>query len=107
MMMNVADTFRALGDPLRLIMVERLANGEPSTITTVCEGLGVTRQGARKHLQVLADAKIVALEQKGRDVYVRLEPESLVEVKGFIEELEERWDRRLDALRAFVEGTME
>jgi DNA-binding transcriptional ArsR family regulator len=102
-MMAVAEIFKALGDPVRLEMVQRLSSGAPFTIGAVSSDLGITRQGARKHLQVLVDAKMVVLEQKGRDVLVQLEPAALDEAKMYIAELERRWDRRLDALRRFVE----
>jgi DNA-binding transcriptional ArsR family regulator len=99
----VAEIFRALGDPVRLEMVRRLAQGSPCTIATVSGDLGITRQGARKHLQVLVDAKLVSLEPKGRDVYVRFDPGTLEKAKAVIAELEQRWDQRLDALKRFVE----
>ena len=101
--MATAEIFRALGDPIRLEMVQRLTRGSRYTITALSEGLGITRQGARKHLQVLADARVVALQPEGRDVLVSLEPESLDQARLFIAELERRWDARLDALRSFVE----
>ena len=101
--MAAAEIFHALGDPIRLEMVQRLTRGSRCTITVISEGLGITRQGARKHLQVLADARVVALQPEGRDVLVSLEPESLDQAKLFIAELERRWGARLDALRKFVE----
>lgn len=101
---QVAAVFRALGDPVRLEMVQRLTLGRPCTIAAVSKGLGITRQGARKHLQVLVDADLVRLEPKGRDVMVELDAETLVKAKAFIAELEKRWDMRLEALRMFVEG---
>ena len=101
--MAAAEIFRALGDPIRLEMVQRLTRGSRCTITAISEGLGITRQGARKHLQVLADARVVALQPEGRDVLVSLEPESLDQAKLFIAEIERRWDARLDALRRFME----
>ena len=101
--MASAEIFHALGDPIRLEMVQRLTRRSRCTITTLSEGLGMTRQGARKHLQVLADARVVALQPEGRDVLVSLETESLDQAKRFIAEIERRWDARLDALRAFVE----
>jgi DNA-binding transcriptional ArsR family regulator len=100
---QMAVVFNALGDPARLEMVRRLASGQPHPMSVVSGGLGITRQGARKHLQVLVDAKMVSLEPKGRDVLVHLAPEKLVQAKSFIAELERRWDVRLDALRRFVE----
>ena len=102
--MAVAAVFRALGDPVRLKMVQRLTEGRPATISVVSAGLGITRQGARKHLQVLAAAGLVPLEPKGREVTVGLEVGSLGSARAFISELGNRWDARLDALKEFVEG---
>ena len=102
---HMASIFNALGDPARIEMVRRLAGGQPQPISAVSGGLGITRQGARKHLQVLVKAKMVSLEPKGRDVLVHLTPEALDQAKAFITELERRWDARLDALRRFVEET--
>ena len=103
-MIALAEIFRALGDPIRLEIVQRLSRGESFTIGDVSADLGVTRQGARKHLQVLVEANMVKLEPKGRDVYVRFQTDSLDEAKVFIAEVEKRWDSRLEALRQFVEN---
>jgi DNA-binding transcriptional ArsR family regulator len=103
--MAAAEIFKALGDPVRLEMVQRLASGRRCTVGVVSSDLGITRQGARKHLQVLADAKIIVLRPKGRDVLVELDPATLDRAKTYIAELELQWDRRLDALKRFVEET--
>jgi DNA-binding transcriptional ArsR family regulator len=102
--MAVAELFRALGDPTRLEMVRRISSGSPHTITTISSGLDITRQGARKHLQILADANVITLVPKGRDTTVSLERDTLEQGKAFIAELELRWDERLEALRQFVDG---
>ncbi len=102
--MLVAETFKALGDPIRLEMVKRLSDKSHSTVGGLFDGLGVTRQGARKHLQVLADAELVTLQTKGRQVEVSLDPASLATARAFIASLELQWDRRLDALKQFVES---
>jgi DNA-binding transcriptional ArsR family regulator len=102
--MTVVDLFRALGDPSRLEMVEKLANGESHTIGSLFKGMSITRQGARKHLQILTDAKLIVLEPKGRDTVVRLDRQMLDQGKSFIAELEYRWDERLEALLQFVEN---
>ena len=103
-MTALAEIFKALGDPIRLEIVQQLSRGESVTIGDVSGDLGVTRQGARKHLQVLVDANMVNLEPKGRDVYVRFKTSSLNDAKEFIAEVEKRWDSRLEALRQFVEN---
>ncbi len=101
--MAVVELFRALADPSRIEMVRRLSSGELHTITSVSNGLKITRQGARKHLQIMADAHLIVLEAKGRDTNVRLNRETLEQGKAFIVELERRWDKRLEALRHFVD----
>jgi len=102
--MAVAEIFKALGDPTRLEMVQRLSSGSSYTISSVSSELGITRQGARKHLEVLVSAHLITLEPKGRDVLVQLEPDSLEAAKAFIAKLEKQWDKRLEALKNFVEG---
>lgn len=101
--MPVFELFRALGDPCRLEMVHRLSAGELHTITSVSNGLEISRQGARKHLQILADADLIHFESKGRETTVRLDREKLEQGRAFIVELEARWDRRLGALRQYVD----
>lgn len=96
--------FKALGDPVRLEMVRRLSDGASVTIGALASGFGITRQGVRKHLQVLADALLVSLRPQGRETMVRLQPEVLAFAKAHILELEARWDVRLAALKAFVES---
>lgn len=105
--MAVVELFRALGDPARLEMVRRLSSGELHTIKSVSKGLDITRQGARKHLQILVDAHLIVLKSKGRDTDVRLDRDTLEQGRAFIAELELRWDSRLEALRRFVDGERE
>lgn len=101
--MEAVSLFNALGDPIRLEMVRRLAMGQRHTISTVSQNLRITRQGARKHLQILADAKLVELKPKGRDTEVLLLRDTLDQGKIFIEKLERQWDKRLNALRKLVQ----
>jgi DNA-binding transcriptional ArsR family regulator len=102
--MTVAGVFKALGDPVRLEMVRRLVKASPCTIGAVSQDLGITRQGARKHLDVLARANIVRLEPRGRDVLVHLERDAFDSASSYIAELERRWDMRLQALKQFLES---
>lgn len=102
--MAVVETFKALGDPVRLEMVRRLTSGSSHTVGSISSGLGVSRQGARKHLEVLTKAGLIVLEPKGRETAVRIDRDSLEAARRFIAELEQRWDERLEALRDFVES---
>ena len=99
-----AEIYKALGDPIRLQMVMRLANGSPATIGALSKNLGVSRQGARKQLQVLVAANVVHLIPNGRETQVNLDPTTLQVARKFISNLESQWDQRLQALKNFAEN---
>ncbi len=99
-----AEIYKALGDPIRLEIVSRLAGGSPSTIGELSGNLGISRQGARKQLQVLVAANVVHLVPRGRQTRVVLDTETLQLARSFIARLEIQWDRRLEALKEFAES---
>ena len=99
-----AEIYKALGDPVRLEIVTRLASGLPYTIGELSQGLGVSRQGARKQIQVLVLAGMVHLAPKGRETVVKLDAARLRIAREFISKLESHWDQRLEALKVFAEG---
>lgn len=99
-----AAIYKALGDPIRLEIVKRLAVTSTSTVGELSSNLGISRQGARKQLQVLVNANVVHLVQTGRQTQVRLDAKTLHIAKTFISQLEQQWDNRLQALKHFVES---
>ena len=101
-----AQIFKALGDPLRLKIVERLSDGSSYTLGSLTKGLGISRQGARKQIQVLESANIIELKPQGREVRVTLDTTSLKKGRNFIIGLEQQWDRRLSRLKKVVEKTL-
>jgi DNA-binding transcriptional ArsR family regulator len=103
MAMQEAQIYKALGDPVRLQMVQRLVEQSPLTLGEISRDLGVSRQGARKQIQVLVSANVVQLQPKGRQTEVTLDSASLRRAREFISRLEQQWDQRLLALKALVE----
>lgn len=101
--MNAVEVFRALGEPTRLEIVQRLVQNPHQQVGAVTQGLNLTRQGARRHLQVLAEANIIYLRPQGREVWVDLDLTTLQGAKAFIQKLEMEWDTRLDALKRRIE----
>jgi DNA-binding transcriptional ArsR family regulator len=102
-MKECAEVYKALGDPIRLEIVKRLSATTSSTVGELSANLGISRQGARKQLQVLVDANVVHLRPRGRTTEVTLETKALLTARAFISELERQWDKRLEALKQFVE----
>lgn len=98
-----AEIYKALGDEVRLEIVKRLSLSSTSTIGELSTDLGISRQGARKQLQVLVNAKVVHLKQHGRTTRVTLDNKTLEVARAFILQLESQWDNRLKALKKFTE----
>ena len=101
--MEAVQIFKALGDPIRLEIVKRLSNGSSYTMNYLSSDLGISRQGARKQIQVLVSANVVYLKPVGRETLVTLDVVSLESARLFITNIETKWDQRLNALKEFVE----
>ena len=102
---RVAPVFSALGDATRLALVARLCAGGPLSIARLTDGFEVTRQAITKHLDVLARAGLVSGARRGRERIWTLEPTHLARAKGYLEEISLQWDRALERLRQFSEGS--
>lgn len=95
--------FQALADPNRRQIIERLAADGPATATSLARGLGVTRQGAAKHLAGLAEAGIVSASREGREVRYELTDEGLAPGSAWLEAVGTRWDQRLSSLKRHLD----
>jgi DNA-binding transcriptional ArsR family regulator len=95
--------FAALGDETRLILVARLAQGIPCSLSQLTEGSHLTRQAIAKHLRVLEDAGIVHSTRSGRESLFKFDPKPLGRVAEQLELWSDQWDQALSRLKAFVE----
>ena len=75
----IARRFRALGDPLRVRMLDLLRDGELS-VTTLAARLGAGQQNVSKHLSVLVEAGMVARRKDGTHVYYRIADEGVLAI---------------------------
>ena len=99
-----AAVFAALGDGTRLALITRLANGQPHSISQLTTGSRLTRQAITKHLRVLERAGIVRCTRSGRESHFEFNPQSMLEMKEYLDCLSTQWDESLFRLKAFVEG---
>jgi DNA-binding transcriptional ArsR family regulator len=67
----VAQRFRALGDPLRIRLLERLMEGEAS-VRELVSATGAGQQNVSKHLGVLLHARVVDRRKQGTLVFYRI-----------------------------------
>jgi ArsR family transcriptional regulator len=76
---HLADTFRALGEPVRLQMLSLIA-AQPSREVCACElvePLGLSQPTVSHHLKVLHKAGLLERERRGTWIFYRILPEKL------------------------------
>jgi DNA-binding transcriptional ArsR family regulator len=66
--------FKALADPTRRLLLDRLFEREGRTLTELAADLEMTRFGVMKHLKVLEEAGLVVSRKSGREKLHFLNP---------------------------------
>jgi len=97
----VDDVFRALGDPTRRRMVERLGRG-PLTVSQLAQPLDMTLSAVVQHLSVLESCGLVRSEKVGRTRTCTLEDAGLRLGADWFAGQRAAWERRLDRLGAVL-----
>ncbi len=76
--------FKALAHPIRLRIVEKLADGE-QCVCVILEMFDVDMSTLSRHLSVLKNAGIVTDEKRGKNVYYRLKCPCILKVCDCLE----------------------
>ena len=98
----VATVMRALADPTRRAVFERLCAAEEITVADLTLGSGVTQGAISQHLKSLKQAGLVAERPEGRNVYYRAEPEGLAPLADWMSHYSVFWRDRLAGLRSLL-----
>ncbi|MGH8139526.1 MAG: ArsR/SmtB family transcription factor [Steroidobacteraceae bacterium] len=97
-----AATFRALADPTRRAMFERLAHDEQS-VSQLTAGFSISQPAVSQHLTALRRAGLVAERRQGRFIYYRARPQGLSPLIGWIDRYRAFWPERLRQLKSVLE----
>jgi DNA-binding transcriptional ArsR family regulator len=89
--------FRALADPGRRLMLDRLSRGSAS-VSELAAPLDMSLAAVVQHVQVLVDSGLINSEKVGRVRTCRLQSPVLRAAEGWISERRRTWERRLDLL---------
>ena len=92
----------ALSDATRRGVLERLGRADAS-ITELADKFHMTLTGMKKHVGVLEQAGLVTTEKIGRLRTCKLGPRRLEDETAWIEQYQQLWDARFDALENVVE----
>ena len=94
-------SYRALSDPTRRAILERLSRG-PTSVGDLAEPLPMSLPAVHQHLKVLEEAGLMVWEKKGRVRWCRIDAKGLASAEEWILNRRALWERRLDALDAHL-----
>jgi DNA-binding transcriptional ArsR family regulator len=84
--------FKALADPSRRQLIDRLYVKNGQTLTELCKGLKMARQSVTQHLDVLEEANLISVQWQGREKLHYFNPVPIHAVY-------ERWIRKFEKSR--------
>jgi len=96
----IAQRFRALSEPSRIKLLDRLREGE-ATVLELTSAIGTTEQNVSKHLGVLQRAGIVARRKQGNFAYYRIIDEGVL---SLCEAVCGSLQQQVESLRQLVAG---
>ncbi len=98
-MQAVADhVFKALADPTRRAIFERLARDGEQTVHALTDRSGVSQPAVSKHLGVLKRAKLVRDRREGRETHYNAQPQALAPLVDWMSLYGIFWRDRFDRL---------
>ena len=93
--------FRALSDPTRRDVIERLS-AKPASVSELAASYKMAMPSLLEHLKVLEGSGLVRSEKKGRVRTYQLAAERLKVAEDWLGRQRKLWERRLDQLDAYL-----
>jgi DNA-binding transcriptional ArsR family regulator len=88
-MKGIDKVFKALADPSRRALLDRLHARNGQTLSELCQGLDMARQSVTQHLGLLEEANLVSIKWQGREKLHYFNPVP-------IHEIYERWIQKFE-----------
>jgi DNA-binding transcriptional ArsR family regulator len=97
------DVFKALADPTRRAIFERLARDGEQTVHALTNRAGVSQPAVSKHLTALKRAQLVRHRRDGRETHYSAQPQALAPLVDWMSLYGAFWRERFDRLEALLE----
>lgn len=91
------DIFQAIADPTRRAIIALVAL-QSMTPNAIAAHFDTSRQAVSKHLRILTECELVHQEQRGREIYYRLEIDKMKEIDEWLEQYRRIWESRFEQL---------
>ncbi|PTM93504.1 ArsR/SmtB family transcription factor [Mycoplana dimorpha] len=99
---TITAVMRALADPTRRAVFERIVNSDEITVVELTRGSTVTQGAISQHLKSLKQAGLVCERPEGRNVYYRAQPGGLKPLADWMSHYGTFWRERFAELRTLL-----
>ncbi len=99
--MTENDIFRALADPTRRAIFEKLADGAQNA-SALREGIDISQPAMSQHLAVLRGAGLVVERRQGRFVNYEVDPDGLTRIATWLGKYRAYWPQRVEELKLLL-----
>src|ERR1700759_4827769 len=99
---NANHVFKALADPTRRSLFERLTRDGELTVHALTERAGVSQPMVSKHLSALKRARLVRHRRDGRETHYTAQPQALEPLIDWISDYGRFWQERFDELEKLL-----
>lgn len=91
------DIFQAIADPTRRAIIGLIAM-QSMTPNAIAEHFDTSRQAISKHLKILTECDLIKQEQKGREIYYKLEVDKMKDIDIWLEQFRKIWETKFSQL---------
>jgi DNA-binding transcriptional ArsR family regulator len=98
---TIDDVFRALADPTRRRVLERLSRS-PASVSDLAAPFDMALPSFVQHLRLLEDCGLVSSRKDGRVRTYRLESKPMKRAEDWLARQRASWEERLDRLDAYL-----
>ena len=99
---SIDAVMRALADPTRRAVFERIAGAGEINVLELTRASGVTQGAISQHLKLLKQAGLVADRPEGRKIFYRAQPEGLAPLFDWLSHYDAFWRERFANLRTLL-----
>lgn len=96
------EVFKALADPTRRAIFERLARDGAQTVRALTDRAGVSQPAVSKHLRILKTARLVEDRRDGRETHYSAQPLALAPIRDWMSIYGAFWNDRFDDLESLL-----
>jgi DNA-binding transcriptional ArsR family regulator len=95
--------FKALADPTRRAILERLLRDGEQSVHALTDRAGVSQPAVSKHLGVLKLAGLLRERREGRETFYSAKPKSLAPLADWMSHYTAFWQDRFDRLENLLQ----